>query len=93
MHYYSCWSLIRLCRHVLSAQRSAQELPAVERQDLDQCSALGGQQMVLTGQNFTPGSKVIFSEKTQGEIRLFGTGRFDCFNSHILYYSYACIVN
>lgn len=50
-----------------SAQRSAQELPAVERQDLDQCSVLGGQQMVLTGQNFTSDSKVIFSEKTQGD--------------------------
>ncbi|XP_029006350.1 nuclear factor of activated T-cells, cytoplasmic 2 [Betta splendens] len=47
------------------SQRSAQELPAVERQDLERCSALGGQQMVLTGQNFTPGSKVVFSEKTQ----------------------------
>lgn len=53
--------------HVFTAQRSAQELPAVERQDLDQCSVLGGQQMVLTGQNFTSDSKVIFSEKTQGE--------------------------
>ncbi|XP_041837313.1 nuclear factor of activated T-cells, cytoplasmic 2-like [Melanotaenia boesemani] len=47
------------------SQRSAQELPAVERQDLDRCSVLGGQQMVLTGQNFTSDSKVIFSEKTQ----------------------------
>ncbi|XP_061582796.1 nuclear factor of activated T-cells, cytoplasmic 2 [Cololabis saira] len=47
------------------SQRSAQELPAVERQDLDQCSVLGGQQMVLTGQNFNSDSKVIFSEKTQ----------------------------
>ncbi|XP_022617138.1 nuclear factor of activated T-cells, cytoplasmic 2-like isoform X1 [Seriola dumerili] len=47
------------------SQRSAMELPAVERQDLDRCSVLGGQQMVLTGQNFTPDSKVIFSEKTQ----------------------------
>uniref|UniRef100_A0A3P9P3E9 RHD domain-containing protein n=1 Tax=Poecilia reticulata TaxID=8081 RepID=A0A3P9P3E9_POERE len=49
------------------SQRSAQEFPAVERQDLDRCSILGGQQMVLTGQNFTSDSKVIFSEKTQGE--------------------------
>ncbi|XP_034389468.1 nuclear factor of activated T-cells, cytoplasmic 2 [Cyclopterus lumpus] len=48
------------------SQRSAQELPAVERQDLDRCSVLGGQQMVLTGQNFTTHSRVIFSEKTQG---------------------------
>ncbi|KAM7402444.1 hypothetical protein PAMP_017686 [Pampus punctatissimus] len=47
------------------AQRSAQELPAVEKQDLDRCSVLGGQQMVLTGQNFTSDSKVMFSEKTQ----------------------------
>lgn len=47
------------------SQRSAQELPAVERQNLDRCSVLGGQQMVLTGQNFTSDSKVIFSEKTQ----------------------------
>ncbi|AWP02483.1 putative nuclear factor of activated T-cells cytoplasmic 2-like [Scophthalmus maximus] len=47
------------------SQRSAQELPSVERQDLDRCSVLGGQQMVLTGQNFTPDSKVMFSEKTQ----------------------------
>ncbi|XP_060899330.1 nuclear factor of activated T-cells, cytoplasmic 2 [Labrus mixtus] len=47
------------------SQRSAQEWPAVERQDLDRCSVLGGQQMVLTGQNFTSDSRVIFSEKTQ----------------------------
>ncbi|KAI3369860.1 hypothetical protein L3Q82_024672 [Scortum barcoo] len=47
------------------SQRSAQELPGVERQDLDQCPVHGGQQMVLTGHNFTSDSKVIFSEKTQ----------------------------
>ncbi|CAL8380775.1 unnamed protein product [Boreogadus saida] len=47
------------------SQRSAQELPAVERQDLDECSVLGGLQMVLTGQNFTSDSKVIFSERMQ----------------------------
>ncbi|XP_008300197.1 nuclear factor of activated T-cells, cytoplasmic 2 [Stegastes partitus] len=47
------------------SQRSAQELPAVERQDLDRCSVHGGKQMVLTGQNFTSDSKVIFSEKRQ----------------------------
>lgn len=55
---------------VSSAQRSAQELPAVERQDLDRCSVRGGQQMVLTGQNFTSDSRVMFSEKTQGEEEL-----------------------
>ncbi|XP_049894214.1 nuclear factor of activated T-cells, cytoplasmic 2-like [Epinephelus moara] len=47
------------------SQRSAQEFPAVERQDLDRWSVLGGKQMVLTGQNFTSDSKVIFSEKAQ----------------------------
>lgn len=39
----------------------------VEKQDMDSCSVLGGQQMILTGQNFSSDSKVIFMEKTQGE--------------------------
>ncbi|XP_068171786.1 nuclear factor of activated T-cells, cytoplasmic 2 isoform X2 [Antennarius striatus] len=47
------------------SQRSAQELPTVETQNLDRCSVHGGQQLVITGQNFTSESKVIFSEKTQ----------------------------
>ncbi|XP_017274600.1 nuclear factor of activated T-cells, cytoplasmic 2 isoform X1 [Kryptolebias marmoratus] len=47
------------------SQRSAHELPMVEKQDLDSCSVLGGQQMILTGQNFSSDSKVIFLEKTQ----------------------------
>ncbi|KAF7209234.1 nuclear factor of activated T-cells, cytoplasmic 2 isoform X3 [Nothobranchius furzeri] len=46
------------------SQRSAHELPMVEKQDLDSCSASGGQQMILTGQNFSSDSKVIFLEKT-----------------------------
>ncbi|KAG8002966.1 Nuclear factor of activated T-cells, partial [Nibea albiflora] len=45
--------------------RSAHELPMVEKQDMDSCSVLGGQQMILTGQNFSSDSKVIFMEKTQ----------------------------
>lgn len=52
---------------VPAAQRSAHELPMVEKQDMDSCSVLGGQQMILTGQNFSSDSKVIFMEKTQGE--------------------------
>lgn len=48
------------------SQRSAHELPMVEKQDMDSCSVLGGQQMILTGQNFSSDSKVIFMEKTQG---------------------------
>ncbi|XP_036427142.1 nuclear factor of activated T-cells, cytoplasmic 2 [Colossoma macropomum] len=47
------------------SQRSAHELPAVERQDVDCCSVLGGMQMILTGQNFTSESRVLFTEKTQ----------------------------
>uniref|UniRef100_A0A670Y117 Nuclear factor of activated T cells 2 n=2 Tax=Pseudonaja textilis TaxID=8673 RepID=A0A670Y117_PSETE len=46
------------------SQRSAHELPMVERQDVDTCLVYGGQQMILTGQNFTAESKVIFTEKT-----------------------------
>ncbi|XP_076839992.1 nuclear factor of activated T-cells, cytoplasmic 2 isoform X3 [Brachyhypopomus gauderio] len=46
------------------SQRSAHELPMVEKQDMESCSVLGGQQMILTGQNFSADSKVIFTEKT-----------------------------
>ncbi|XP_069507257.1 nuclear factor of activated T-cells, cytoplasmic 2 isoform X2 [Ambystoma mexicanum] len=46
------------------SQRSAHELPMVERQDIDNCLVYGGQQMILTGQNFTSESKVVFTEKT-----------------------------
>ncbi|XP_068118526.1 nuclear factor of activated T-cells, cytoplasmic 2 isoform X2 [Hyperolius riggenbachi] len=46
------------------SQRSAHELPLVERQDIDSCLVYGGQQMILTGQNFTSESKVVFTEKT-----------------------------
>ncbi|KAB0348336.1 hypothetical protein FD754_013193 [Muntiacus muntjak] len=46
------------------SQRSAHELPMVERQDTDGCLVYGGQQMILTGQNFTAESKVVFTEKT-----------------------------
>ncbi|XP_062852741.1 nuclear factor of activated T-cells, cytoplasmic 2 [Trichomycterus rosablanca] len=47
------------------SQRSAHELPAVERQSLDKCSVLGGLPLIITGQNFTSESKVLFTEKTQ----------------------------
>uniref|UniRef100_H3DM16 Nuclear factor of activated T cells 2 n=1 Tax=Tetraodon nigroviridis TaxID=99883 RepID=H3DM16_TETNG len=47
------------------SQRSAHELPMVEKQDMDHCSVLGGQQMILTGQNFSSDSKVVFMEKSQ----------------------------
>ncbi|XP_072304952.1 nuclear factor of activated T-cells, cytoplasmic 2 isoform X2 [Eucyclogobius newberryi] len=47
------------------SQRSAHELPLVERQDMDSCCVLGGQQMILSGHNFSSDSKVVFMEKTQ----------------------------
>ncbi|MEQ2187788.1 Nuclear factor of activated T-cells, cytoplasmic 2 [Goodea atripinnis] len=52
------------------SQRSAHELPMVEKQDMESCSVLGGQQMILTGQNFSSDSKVIFLEKTHGKCHL-----------------------
>ncbi|KAG2461877.1 NFAC2 factor, partial [Polypterus senegalus] len=47
------------------SQRSAHELPMVEKQDIEGCSVMGGQQMILTGQNFASDAKVVFAEKTQ----------------------------
>ncbi|XP_051563495.1 nuclear factor of activated T-cells, cytoplasmic 2-like [Myxocyprinus asiaticus] len=55
------------------SQRSAHEQPAVERQDVDHCLVLGGQQMVLRGQNFTPESRVIFFEKTHVDLQIWET--------------------
>ncbi|XP_054439773.1 nuclear factor of activated T-cells, cytoplasmic 1 isoform X3 [Pteronotus mesoamericanus] len=45
------------------SQRSAQELPLVEKQSVASCPALGGKRMVLSGHNFLQDSKVIFVEK------------------------------
>lgn len=82
IHFYACFCRMCNCKMVkyhifnikcmnslgcFTAQRSAHEHPAVERQDVDHCSVLGGLQMVLRGQNFTSESKVIFFEKTHGE--------------------------
>lgn len=47
----------------------------VEKQDTDHCSVLGGQQMILTGQNFSSDSKVVFMEKSQGEWAAWGGGK------------------
>nr|XP_015195104.1 PREDICTED: nuclear factor of activated T-cells, cytoplasmic 4-like [Lepisosteus oculatus] len=46
-----------------SAQRSAQELPVVEAASLTSCSVEGGEELVLSGANFLPESKVVFIEK------------------------------
>ena len=49
----------------------------VERQDIDSCLVYGGQQMILTGQNFTAESKVVFTEKTTGQGALCTSYRSD----------------
>ncbi|XP_043922922.1 nuclear factor of activated T-cells, cytoplasmic 1 isoform X2 [Protopterus annectens] len=45
------------------SQRSAQELPLVEKQNVDNFPVTGGKMMVLHGHNFQQDSKVIFVEK------------------------------
>ncbi|XP_006641578.2 nuclear factor of activated T-cells, cytoplasmic 3 isoform X1 [Lepisosteus oculatus] len=45
------------------SQRSAQELPQVEKYSLNSCCVSGGEEMVITGSNFFPESKVVFLEK------------------------------
>ncbi|XP_029446695.1 nuclear factor of activated T-cells, cytoplasmic 1 isoform X6 [Rhinatrema bivittatum] len=47
------------------SQRSAQELPLVEKQSIDSFPVIGGKKMVLSGHNFLQDSKVIFVEKAQ----------------------------
>ncbi|KAG5856947.1 hypothetical protein ANANG_G00013310 [Anguilla anguilla] len=55
------------------SQRSAQELPLVEKQSVDSCPATGGKTMVLSGHNFLPDSKVVFVEKAQDGHHLWET--------------------
>ncbi|CAH7085674.1 Nfatc1 [Phodopus roborovskii] len=45
------------------SQRSAQELPLVEKQSTDSYPVTGGKKMVLSGHNFLQDSKVVFVEK------------------------------
>ncbi|XP_053718210.1 nuclear factor of activated T-cells, cytoplasmic 1 [Synchiropus splendidus] len=47
------------------SQRSAQELPLVDKQSLETCPAPGGEMMLLDGHNFQHDSKVVFVEKAQ----------------------------
>lgn len=53
--------------HCSAAQRSAQELPQVEAYSPSACSVRGGEELVLTGSNFLPDSKVVFIERGPGE--------------------------
>ncbi|XP_032874944.1 nuclear factor of activated T-cells, cytoplasmic 1 isoform X1 [Amblyraja radiata] len=45
------------------SQRSAQELPLIEKQSIDRFPVTGGKVMILNGHNFLAESKVIFVEK------------------------------
>ncbi|XP_051927910.1 nuclear factor of activated T-cells, cytoplasmic 1 [Hippocampus zosterae] len=47
------------------SQRSAQELPLVDKQSVETSAAPGGQTMKLDGHNFQADSKVVFVEKAQ----------------------------
>ncbi|XP_064414626.1 nuclear factor of activated T-cells, cytoplasmic 3 isoform X2 [Latimeria chalumnae] len=45
------------------SQRSAQELPQIEKYSISSSLVNGGEEMVVTGSNFLPESKIIFLEK------------------------------
>ncbi|KAM9512264.1 nuclear factor of activated T-cells, cytoplasmic 1-like isoform 3-T3 [Salvelinus alpinus] len=55
------------------SQRSAQELPLIEKQSLDSYPATGGKKILLSGHNFLPDSKVVFVEKAQDGHHLWET--------------------
>ncbi|KAM9309209.1 nuclear factor of activated T-cells, cytoplasmic 1-like [Pholidichthys leucotaenia] len=55
------------------SQRSAQELPLVDKQSVDTCPSTGGKMMLLSGLNFLPESKVVFVEKAQDGHHLWET--------------------
>uniref|UniRef100_A0A8C6MHG8 Nuclear factor of activated T cells 1 n=1 Tax=Nothobranchius furzeri TaxID=105023 RepID=A0A8C6MHG8_NOTFU len=55
------------------SQRSAQELPLVDKQSLETGPACGGDRMLLDGHNFQLDSKVVFVEKAQDGHHLWET--------------------
>lgn len=66
----SLWLKLRMITSAFicfEAQRSAQELPQIEKYSINSCAVSGGQEMVVTGSNFLPESKIIFFEKGQGK--------------------------
>lgn len=50
-----------------TAQRSAQELPVIESVSLTSCSVEGGEELLLSGSNFLPISRVLFMERGTGK--------------------------
>uniref|UniRef100_A0A8C5GDW4 Nuclear factor of activated T-cells, cytoplasmic 4-like n=1 Tax=Gouania willdenowi TaxID=441366 RepID=A0A8C5GDW4_GOUWI len=59
------------------SQRSAQELPVIESVSLTSCSVEGGEELLLSGANFLPISRVLFMER--------GAGTYDTFTCTYLY--------
>ncbi|XP_075962490.1 nuclear factor of activated T-cells, cytoplasmic 1 [Anarhichas minor] len=55
------------------SQRSAQELPLVDKRSLETCPAHGGERMLIDGHNFQHDSKVVFVEKAQDGHHLWET--------------------
>ncbi|XP_037651625.1 nuclear factor of activated T-cells, cytoplasmic 1 isoform X4 [Sebastes umbrosus] len=55
------------------SQRSAQELPLVDKRSLETCPAPGGERMHIDGHNFQHDSKVVFVEKAQDGHHLWET--------------------
>ena len=55
-----------------SAQRSAQELPVIESVSLTSCCVEGGEELLLSGTNFLPISRVLFMERGTGTRRMRG---------------------
>nr|XP_040045313.1 nuclear factor of activated T-cells, cytoplasmic 1 isoform X1 [Gasterosteus aculeatus aculeatus] len=55
------------------SQRSAQELPLVDKRSLETCPAHGGERMNIDGHNFQHDSKVVFVEKAQDGHHLWET--------------------
>uniref|UniRef100_A0A3B4X320 Nuclear factor of activated T cells 4 n=1 Tax=Seriola lalandi dorsalis TaxID=1841481 RepID=A0A3B4X320_SERLL len=51
------------------AQRSAQELPVIESVSLTSCSVEGGEELLLSGTNFLPISRVVFMERGTGKLQ------------------------
>ncbi|XP_053293561.1 nuclear factor of activated T-cells, cytoplasmic 4 [Pleuronectes platessa] len=52
------------------SQRSAQELPVIESVSITSCSVEGGEELLLSGTNFLPISRVLFMERgTDGKLQ------------------------
>lgn len=80
---------ICVCVSLQTAQRSAQELPLVEKQSVDSYPATGGKMMLLSGLNFLPDSKVVFVEKAQGKLP--SSDHVYCLSISLLNISFKCV--